>query len=549
MHRLNLLTSFGALLLTLSLACQAQDFSVRTNLLWGFAASEPNIGLEFPISDNWSIGGNLALKTWPRYLAWDWDKSNPSHWRNFAVVPEVRFYPKQVYQGFFVGADALYTHYNVGALKFPWGVYPEVENNRLQGAFWAGGLFVGYAWWPWQHWRIEVEGGVAAGLASYGRYECAHCGTKLSEERRAALVPKLALNLAYNSVAKSDRKPRTVVDYVVSGTDTITLLTPPVAFVVRLAEVAAPETTGDSLAKVEPWVMNIDKYRPLDYQTRPGRDSVMNVFFPLDSWELRSDIDPNAMVLGKMVETVDLIKADQRSDEILVSIVGLASIEGSREHNDTLSVRRARAVSDYLAGRTGLESRNFESIGKGEAWDWFRSQLLSGPEGLSAEQVQRLLEIVDSEPDADVRESKIKADKKLYEALRDNLFADQRNSGYIRVYYSNLPDPVTEKYNREVLPLLSDKRYHSAMRLFEADPALARRALADAEAANAYGIAMWFTALDEENAQKEAQAEAIVARSALMGSQCAAQNLEGMKVYGPALKEYRAWQKEAKRLK
>ncbi|MBQ4188655.1 MAG: DUF3575 domain-containing protein, partial [Bacteroidales bacterium] len=62
-----------AILLTLSFsqAALSQDFSIRTNVLWD-AVSEPNIGLEFPLSDNWSIGGNAALKSWPRWLAWDW---------------------------------------------------------------------------------------------------------------------------------------------------------------------------------------------------------------------------------------------------------------------------------------------------------------------------------------------------------------------------------------------------------------------------------------------------------------------------------------------
>lgn len=80
MIKRNLFISIIALLLMAKLPCAAQvDMSIRTNLLWDIAASEPNIGVEFPLSDNWSIGGNLALKAWPRYLAWDWNTENPSH--------------------------------------------------------------------------------------------------------------------------------------------------------------------------------------------------------------------------------------------------------------------------------------------------------------------------------------------------------------------------------------------------------------------------------------------------------------------------------------
>ena len=81
---------------TLFYEAKAQGVSVRTNLLWD-AVSEPNVGLEFPVSDHWSVGANAGIKSWPRWLAWDWDTENPTHWRNLAVVPEARYYFDQVY--------------------------------------------------------------------------------------------------------------------------------------------------------------------------------------------------------------------------------------------------------------------------------------------------------------------------------------------------------------------------------------------------------------------------------------------------------------------
>ena len=102
-----------------------QGMSVRTNLLWD-AAAEPNIGLEFPVGKHVSLGLNAGIKTWPRWLFWDNDNvQNTRHWRNYAVVPEVRYYFDQVYDGFFVGGDAIYTHFNVGNVTFPFHMYPE----------------------------------------------------------------------------------------------------------------------------------------------------------------------------------------------------------------------------------------------------------------------------------------------------------------------------------------------------------------------------------------------------------------------------------------
>ena len=518
-----------------ALPLHSQDFSIRTNLLWD-AVSEPNLGVEFPVGEHWSVGGDFGLKAWPRWLAWDWDQTNPTHWRNFAVVPEVRYYLDQVYQGFFAGADALYTHYNVGAVPTPFHMYPEVENFRLQGSYWAGGLFAGYAWWPWQHWRFELEAGAAIGLAAYDRYDCPHCGTKLAEERKVGIVPKLALNVAYNPVSKEKHQARRPSAVVVSGRDTITVLTPPVAFVVQLRDVKAPETAPDRLAQANDWVVPIEKYRPLDYLTRPGKDSLMYVTYEVDSDVLKPEFGNNAATLDKLQEAIEVIRDAETTDEILVSIVGLASIEGPQLRNDTLSVRRARAVADYLREKTFIGHRHFEVIGKGEAWDWFKAQLEAAPAGN-----EKLLDIVYNEPDADARERKIRADAKLYREVKEQFLADQRNSGYIRVYYGNRPDEVTEKLNGPVMELLKAKRYSQAVAAVEADPALLQRVKADPEAANAYGIALYFTALDNHDAQAEARAIALLKQAARDGSAAARENLKGIDTYGPARKEYEAW--------
>lgn len=518
-----------------SVPLYSQDFSIRTNLAWD-AVSEPNLGVEFPVGEHWSVGGDFGLKAWPRWLVWDWDNTNPTHWRNFAVVPEVRYYLNEVYQGFFAGADALYTHYNVGAVPTPFHMYPEVENYRLQGSYWAGGLFAGYAWWPWQYWRLEVEAGAAVGLAAYDRYDCPHCGTKLAEERKVGVVPKLALNVAYNPVGKDKHQARKASRMIVSGRDTITVLTPPVAFVVQLRDVKAPETQPDRLAKKNDWVIPIEKYRPLDYLTRPGRDSVMYVTFEVDSDVLKPEFGNNAKVLDQLQSAIETIRDAQTTDEILVSVVGLASIEGPQDRNDTLSVHRAKAVAEYLNQKTFVSKRCFETLGKGEAWDWFKAQLDADPAASD-----KLLGIVYNEPDADARERKIKADANLYKEVKDKYLRDQRNSGYIRIYYSNLPDEPTQKWNGAVMELLKGKNYAQAVRMVETDPALMARVESDAEAANAYGIALYFTALDNKDEAAEQRAIGLLEKAARLGSDAARHNLKGTETYGPARKEYEAW--------
>jgi len=513
------------------------EMSIRTNLLWD-AVSEPNIGLEFPVGDHWSVGGNFGLKAWPRWLAWDWDnETNPTHWRNFAVVPEVRYYFNQVYEGLFTGADFLYTHYNVGAVDIP--LYPEVKQFRDQGSYWAGGLFVGYAWWPWQHFRLELEAGAAVGLAAYDRFDCPHCGTKVAEERKPAVVPKLAVNIAWNPVSRDkthQRREAKKASLVYSGTDTITVLTPPVAFVVNLKEVQQPKSTGDRLSEEYSWVIPVEKYRPFDYLTRPGRDSVEYVRFQMDSDVLEPSYSENAQRLDRLQSAIEAIQKDSRTEEVLVSIVGLASIEGPVDRNDTLAVRRARALASYLSDATGLERRAFETIGKGEAWDWFLSQAKAQPEEYSS-----LIDIIGTNSDPDVREQKLKANRSLYNKVKKEFLEDQRSAGYLRVYYGDASDPATDRLNGPIAKLITEKHYAEAVREIESDQAVMDRVKEDAEAMNAYAVALYFTALDTSDSEAEARALDLLEQAASLGSEAARENLKGTEVYGPARKEYEAW--------
>lgn len=182
------------------------SFALRTNLLWD-ATAEPNIAVDVRVGDHVTLGVAGGLKPWPRWAFWDWDNSGDNkHWRNFAVVPQFRWWPEHVWDGWFVGTDFIYTHYNVGAVRFPFGMYPDVRDFRLQGSFWGGGLLVGWSWWLTDNWRIETEAGLAAGLAAYDRYDCPHCGTKLGTEHKAALVPKLGVNIVWHPKKKNKRE-------------------------------------------------------------------------------------------------------------------------------------------------------------------------------------------------------------------------------------------------------------------------------------------------------------------------------------------------------
>ena len=517
------------------------DVSLKTNLVWA-AAAEPNLAFDVMVGNHFSIGLNGGLKPWPRWMVWDWDNSGDNvHWRNFAVVPYFRWWPSRVYDGWYAGTDFVYTHFNVGHIKFPSGIYQDAYNYRLQGSFWGAGAVVGYSWWLSDKWRLEAEAGIAGGLAAYSKYDCPHCGTRLSDERHPVVVPKVGVNVAYNFLERSRRVSQAATIVMVGEGDVRTIMTPSVAFVVHLRDAVAPETTGDRLSAEDPWILPVGSYRPLDYLTRPGRDSILCVQYPVDQWALDPDFASNGRTMEKLVSSIRSLQEDSRTKEILLSVVGLASIEGPSDRNDTLSRRRAASVAEFIMKETGLSRRQIEIIGKGEAWDWFAMQLKSGHPAFTQEEISKLREIISGTPDLDKRERLIRSDAALYAKVRKHLLADQRSAGYIRVYYGNGPHLPTQKLNETVYEYIKARNYKDAVKTVSSDPAMLELVNNNAEAANAYGIALYFTALDNKDAQMERAAIEFVKRAASMGSRAAEMNLKGIETYGPARKEYEAW--------
>ena len=96
-----------------------------------------------------------------------------------------------------VEMNAIYSHYNVGNTKIPFGLYSAVKDRRLQGDLLALGGKYGYSWILSRDWRIEAEAGVAVGYAWFKEYECDHCGTYYGKGDRIFLLPQLGVNVVY----------------------------------------------------------------------------------------------------------------------------------------------------------------------------------------------------------------------------------------------------------------------------------------------------------------------------------------------------------------
>lgn len=164
--------------------------ALHTNLLYD-ATLSPNLGVTVRVSPTWTVGLLAGVN------AWDIDKAENKKWRHLLFSLRARKFRKHLFEKDYFEGDLIYSHFNVGNVKFPFGLFSAVKDRRLQGDLVALGGKYGYSWILARDWRIEAEGGVAVGYAWFKEYDCPHCGTFLGNGDRIFLLPQLGINVVY----------------------------------------------------------------------------------------------------------------------------------------------------------------------------------------------------------------------------------------------------------------------------------------------------------------------------------------------------------------
>ena len=90
--------------------------ALRTNLLYD-ATLSPNLGVDVRVDSTWTVGLLAGIN------AWDIDKETNKKWRHMLFSFRARKYRDSLFhKGYFEG-DLIYSHYNVGNTKIPFGLY------------------------------------------------------------------------------------------------------------------------------------------------------------------------------------------------------------------------------------------------------------------------------------------------------------------------------------------------------------------------------------------------------------------------------------------
>ena len=410
----------------------AQQVTISNNLLYD-AWLTPNLRVGVCLAPHWSAGLTAGYNPWPS------DENKSRKWKHLLVSPSVRYWTDSVNVRHFFGVNLIYSHYNVADVKFPFGLYKSVRDERRQGDLGALGVFYGYSWPIARHWNIEALIGAAVGYTKYNRYECGHCGTKIGEDKKWFVMPQAAINIVFNLPGRPKKvvEPVQPIEPVQPVVETEPVV--PVAPVVKEPE-PVKERAIDVLVRTEPVLAHISEYKPYDRSQVLRRDQrALFVYFPVAKSDIQTEFRDNQQTLNHIIDVTQKMLADKDSEIRKIQIVGLASFDGKNEANERLASNRAYALKKYIQDRLAVSDDQFDVACGGEDWADFRDQvaeaIANGSDHAAA--LQKVIDIIDREPDLTRREQQIRKlnGGRTFQYIKEQLLADQRNSGYLRIYF------------------------------------------------------------------------------------------------------------------
>lgn len=481
-------TAIGVVLLLLMLTQQmfAQKVTLSNNLLYD-ATLTPNLRLGVRLSPHWSMGVTGGYRPWPT------SDEKSTKWKHLLVSPDLRYWTDSVNVHHFFGINPVYVHYNISGIRLPFNLYQLDKNQRYQGDFFGLGAFYGYSWPLGRHWNFEAAIGAVVGYTKFDKYQCGHCGTKLGDEKKVLVFPQAALNIVYNIPGRPRKVKEEIIQPVMpQQPEMVTAKIEQKVFKPAISPV--PDFTGRAgqLQKENPVLAHISAYKPYD-RTRILRKEkdALYVHFALAKSILDDKFRENRATLDRIIDITRQITADTASSVQKIQIIGLASIEGTVESNEKLAQNRALALQRFIQEHLTAPDFMFDTVGGGEAWADFRDQLndevLAGNTSLQA-----AIDIIDNESDLNVRERKLRQLNKgrTWQYIKQHILKDQRNSGYIRVYYDYVPDKAAAIIN-DASELIAAGRYQEALSKLN-------HVRNDERAQNALGVALWQTGQQEE---------------------------------------------------
>ena len=424
--------------------------ALKNNLLYD-AAATPNLQLEIKLAPKWSLELGVGFNPFPLD-----DKKFPK-WRHIMASIAPRYWFCNVFNRGFVSVNVAYVHYNVAGDAYPvsW-MYKEVKDGRYQGDAVMAGLSGGWHF-PIKHFfSIELEGGVDAGYSWYDRFECKHCGDKTASGGRWLVLPKVGVNLSFplggdeESLARRcDCEKLEHPELPEQPVDTVTEPEEPMEPFIAAKRIEMPRMQPEPVVAFVPvFVPKVDamyrlrsrllrseeEYEPYSTDMALGADP-RNVFlfFEVNITKMDRNFIQNDLLMDSIINILGEVQRDSMIHISHIRIVGFASFDGRQSYNNYLAGSRAKTIKDYMQSiYPALNDSVFDVCNGGESW----AELKYALQAVEFEGRDEVFEIMDTEPDPDIREKKIKAlhGGATYRYMRDELRHIMRNLGCITIY-------------------------------------------------------------------------------------------------------------------
>ena len=164
-------------------------WAVKTNVLYD-ATSTISLGSEFRLSNRLSLDMEVGWNPWTY--------SSNRKLKHISIVPELRYWLYEPFNGHFWGAHLLYSNFNVGKLHLPFDIFSSLETNRYRGNGYGIGFSYGYQWLLSPRWGLEGSFGFGYLYADYAVYQCHTCGQHTGNSHKHYFGPtKVSLSVIY----------------------------------------------------------------------------------------------------------------------------------------------------------------------------------------------------------------------------------------------------------------------------------------------------------------------------------------------------------------
>lgn len=197
--QIKIMLLFAVLMFTT--AVWAQTIAIKNNLLYD-ATTTPNLGIEIGLGKKTSGQLFYGLNPW----SFGDSGSNEEKAKHWLLMPEIRWWPCSVMNGWFFGVHGMGGQFNAANVDVPVpGAFfggdnlgKEVRDNRCEGSYLGGGVTVGYQWILSRHWNIEAEIGAGYDHVWYEKYPCAECGSIIDKSSTNYVgITKVGLSFMY----------------------------------------------------------------------------------------------------------------------------------------------------------------------------------------------------------------------------------------------------------------------------------------------------------------------------------------------------------------